>query len=488
MNLRPRRRSGAESDPNRDSIGQVNNTAAPLSIGAGAQAVLRRYNRRSDAPAAQDAEVHRLADLLLRLGDILVSSGASTSDVEAAVIAAANALGVPRTEVEITFNAVSVTLVRDDGPPVTQIRVVRHRSANYERLAKVHNLIIDLVDNDLTRREAAVRLSEIEDLGHSYPRWLVSAAWGLLAAAVTQLLGGGIVIAAVAFGSTVLVDQIGRYLRRHGWPDFYLQLCGGFVVALIAAGVTALDTDVRPSLVVAGGIIVLLAGLGIVSTLQDALTGFLVSAAARIMEVVLMTSGIIAGVAIALLLVDQWVNMEVVPPTTATSVVEVPVRAIAAGIGAASFAVAYQTPRRLLLPCGGIGVLSFIAWFVMQDAVGSASLSAAVAALVVGLVAHIVALRMHAPPLVVVVPGLVILLPGLTIYRALLELNAGFTAAGILSMVNAATIGLALAAGVLVGEIVAQPVRREISRAEQRFVRPRMVGPTQLRIQRRQRN
>lgn len=404
------------------------------------------------------------------------------------MIAAANAQGVPRTEIDVTFNAVTVTLIRDDGPPVTQIRVVRHRHANYSRLAKVHNLVIDLVENDLTRREAAVRLGEIEALKPDYPRWLVSAAWGMLAAAVTQLLGGSVVIAAVAFASTVLVDQLGRFLRRHGWPDFYLQLCGGFIVALIAAGVTALDTSVRPSLVVVGGIIVLLAGLGIVSTLQDALTGFLVTAAARIMEVVLMTGGIIAGVAFTLVLVQQWdVNMTIIPPTTATSVADVPVRAIAAGIGAASFAVAYQTPRRLLLPCGAIGVLSFIVWYAMQESMGADALSAAVAALVVGLAAHIVALRLHSPPLIVVVPGLVILLPGLTIYRSLLLLNDGQTAAGLFALIEAATIGLALAAGVLVGEIVAQPVRREISRAEQRFVRPRMVGPTKLKVQRRQR-
>lgn len=451
--------------------------------------MLRRYTRRSDAPAAQDAEIHRLADLLLRLGDILVSSGAATSDVEAAVIAAANAFGVPRTEVDISFSAVTVTLVRDDGPPVTQVRVVRQRSANYARLARVHNLIVDLVDNDLSRREAAVRLGEIEALTPYYPRWLVSAGWGMLAASATHMLGGSFVIAAVAFVTSVLVDQLGRYLRRHGWPDFYLQFFGGFVVALIAAGLTVLDTNFRPSLVVAGGIIVLLAGLGIVSTLQDALTGFLVTAAARIMEVVLMTAGILAGVALTLVLMEQWdVNMHVAPPTAATSAAEVPVRAIAAAIGAAGFAVAYQTPRRLLAPCAAIGGLSFMVWFAMQESVGADALSAAVAAVVVGLVAHIVALRLHAPPLVVVVPGLVILLPGLTIYRSLLLLNGGQPAAGLLALIEATTIGLALAAGVLVGEIIAQPVRRELSRAERRFVRPRMVGPTRLRVQRRQRH
>jgi uncharacterized membrane protein YjjP (DUF1212 family) len=84
--------------------------------------------------------------VLLRLGDLLVASGAATSDVEASVMAAASALGVPRTEVDVTFNAVTIMLFRDDGPPVTQVRVVRQRSANYARLVAIHSLVVDLVD------------------------------------------------------------------------------------------------------------------------------------------------------------------------------------------------------------------------------------------------------------------------------------------------------------------------------------------------------
>jgi uncharacterized membrane protein YjjP (DUF1212 family) len=468
-------------------VRELNSSVVPPTVGAGAQAVLRRYNRRADAPAAQDPEIHRLADLLLRLGDVLVSSGAATSDVEAAVIAAANALGVPRTEVDITFNAVTVTLLRDDGPPVTQVRVVRQRSASYDRLAEVHNLLVDLVDNGITRREASVRLSAIEAKKPDYPRWLVSLAWGVLAAAVTQLLGGTLFVAAIAFGSTVIVDQLGRLMRRIGWPEFYFQVVGGFVVTLIAAGLTAADVSIRPSLVVVGGIIVLLAGLGIVATVQDALTGFVVTAAGRGVEVALMTAGIIAGVSLALLLARRLeISMGILPPAT-SALVDIPARTVAAAIGAASFAVAYQTPRRLLVPCAAIGALSYVTWYAMQQSVGASALSAATAAVAVGLAAHVIALRLNAPPLVVVVPGLVLLLPGVAIYRGLLLLNGGATADGIVSMIQAGTIGLALAAGVLVGEILGQPVRRELSRAERRFARPRMVGPARLRIQRRQR-
>lgn len=450
-------------------------------MGAGGNAVLRRYSRRGDVPAAQDAEVHRVADLLLRIGDLLVASGAATSDVEASVVAAANALGVPRTEVDITFTAVTVTLVRDDGPPITQVRVVRQRSANYTRLVAVHRLVVELVEHGLSRREALTALTSIEEQPPTYPRWLVAVAWGVLAGAVTQVLDGTIVVAAIAFGATVVVDLLGRLLNRRGWPEFYLNVLGALVVTLVAVSLMAADAPVRASLVVAGGIIVLLSGVGLVATVQDAITGFLVTAAGRAVEVLLLTAGIVIGVALGLFVAQQLgVAIAVRPPATVT-LDDLPWRFFAAGIGAAAFAVAHHTPLRLVLPGGLAGVVSFTVWVSTLQWIDAPAAAAGVAAVGAGLASHVLALRLDAPPLVVVMPSIVILLPGLTIYRGMLLLSDGDSVAGLLTLFDAATIGLALAAGVLLGEIIGQPVRRELSRVERRLSGPRLIGPSRLR-------
>ncbi len=433
-------------------------------------------------PLAHDAELHRVADVLLRIGDLMVASGAATVDVEASVMAAAGALGVPHTEIDVTFNAVTITLYRTDGPPITQVRVVRHRRANYARLTAVHQLVVDLVEHAMTRRDAAARLSEIESWTPLYPRWVTTCGWAMLAAAVTQLLGGNLLTALVAFASTALVDQLGRLLSRRGWPDFFLQVVGALVATMVAVVLNLLDLPVRPSLVVAGGIIVLLSGLGLVATVQDAITGFLVTAAGRAVEVLLLTAGIVAGVAIGLLIAQQIDVLLSVRPPVATSLAELPWRTLAAAVGALSFAVAYQVPRRLLLPCGVAGALGFVVWVSAQSAFGTPAASAALAATAAGLASHVLALRLNAPPLVVVVPSIVILLPGLTIYRGMLLMSEGDPTAGMLTLLQAATIGLALAAGVLMGEIIGQPVRRELNRVERRFAGPRMVGPRRVRV------
>ena len=80
------------------------------------------------------------------------------------------------------------------------------------------------------------------------------------------------------------------------------------------------------------------------------------------------------------------------------------------------------------------------------------------------------------------------MLPGLSIYRALSLLTEGDTetSAGLLAMVTAVSIAIALASGVILGEYVAQPLRREARRLESRLAGPRLVGPLKVnRVRRR---
>ncbi len=102
--------------------------------------------------------------------------------------------------------------------------------------------------------------------------------------------------------------------------------------------------------------------------------------------------------------------------------------------------------------------------------------ASAVAAVVVGLVSFSVSGRARVPALVVVVSAIVPLLPGLSIYRGLTLLAQG-GGAGLIPMVNAAAIAIALSSGVILGEYVAQPLKREARRLESRLAGPRLVGP-----------
>ena len=109
---------------------------------------------------------------------------------------------------------------------------------------------------------------------------------------------------------------------------------------------------------------------------------------------------------------------------------------------------------------------------------------AALAAIFIGVVSYTAAGWFRVPPLVVVVAAIVPLLPGLSIYRGL-SLLAADNYTGILGMITAIAIAISLAAGVILGEYVAQPLRHEARRLEGRLSGPRLVGPLRARARRR---
>ena len=94
----------------------------------------------------------------------------------------------------------------------------------------------------------------------------------------------------------------------------------------------------------------------------------------------------------------------------------------------------------------------------MSAADFGATWAAATAAVLIGAVSYSAAGRIRVPPLIVVVSAVVPLLPGLSIYAGLFNLADG--RGGTLQIVTAVATALALASGVILGQYLAQPLRR----------------------------
>ena len=155
---------------------------------------------------------------------------------------------------------------------------------------------------------------------------------------------------------------------------------------------------------------------------------------------------------------------------------DLPIALVGSALTAAAFAFASYAPLRALAPIAVVGVLGQLVYrFMVHEGFGFAW-GSAVAAIAIGVVAYSVAGRFRVPSLVVVVAGITPLLPGLSIYKGL-SLMASGSNAGLLSLATALAIAVSLAAGVILGEYIAQPLKREARRLELRLAGPRLVGP-----------
>ncbi|RLK59785.1 threonine/serine ThrE exporter family protein [Actinokineospora cianjurensis] len=428
----------------------------------------------------EERTVHLVLDLALRIGEVQMASGAGASDATATIIAVSAAYGLPHCEVDVIFTSITVACQRGtDEPPITSLRVVRSRGLDYTRLADVETLVGKIAAHGIDVQEARAELERITTAPHPYPRWVATLAYAGMAAAVTVLIGGAADMAAFAAITTAVVDRVGRVLNRRALPFFFQQVVGGALATGAALALLASHViEGRPTVLVAAAITVLLSGLSVVSTVQDAITGYNVTAAGRTMEISLMTAGLIAGVVLALNIATA-LGMAYTPlaDPLPPNAFRLPVQAVAGAAGAALFALAsYAKPRALLVAsaAGGAGTAVYGALTLTGTSPISAS---GIAAVVIGFAGGVVSRRLRMPPLVVAVSGLVPLLPGLTTYRGLYELAAERSTSGLPTLMLAAAIALALAAGVVLGEYLAQPVRTGLSRLERRLSGPRMSGP-----------
>ncbi len=246
---------------------------------------------------AERSEVYQTLDLALRIGEVLLSSGAGAADVTATMLAVTEACGVRRVSADVTFVDLALRhQPSSNEPDAIQMRRVTRRPIDYADLVEVNQTVDDLVAGDITRNEARDQVARILSTGHSRHRWAVTLGWGLMGTGIALTLGGSAVVCLLAFIAACAIDGTQLLLPQHRIPTFYQQAAGGFVATLIAVTAAATRLEVNPSRVVTTGIVMLLAGVGIMGATQDALTGFPVTASARMIDAVLNTAGIIAGV------------------------------------------------------------------------------------------------------------------------------------------------------------------------------------------------
>jgi uncharacterized membrane protein YjjP (DUF1212 family) len=424
-------------------------------------------------------EPYRVLDLALSAGEVLLSGGASASEVTSTCTQIAEAGGLSRVECDITFTSLSLSGLpgQQAVAPVSGLRLVHRRELDYTRVTAVHNLVGDFVEGRIGRTAASEGLMRIWAAQHPYRRPIVTTARAMLAASVAVLLGAGPIVTLAAFAATVLIDLASSALARAGLPAFYQNALGGLIATATALALVAADVGVQPALVVAGGIVLLLPGVTLVGGVQDAITGFYVTASARAFETFLLTAGIISGVAAGLAVAVRLGLPVRIGDPPLPGLDQVPWQLLAAAVVSASFAVANHAPRRTVPAAGAAGATGW-GVFVLIDRVGlPPTMASATAAVVIGMGAILLARRQRVPTLVYVAAGIIPLLPGLAIYRGLRRLAEDDTLGGIALLGQAVAIGMALAAGAILGEFLAQALVGRDTRLVRRLAGLRPAGP-----------
>lgn len=408
--------------------------------------------------AVSDADSRETIDLALRVAEGMFRFGGGALEAESSIVAIAAAYGLRDIEVDITNQSVKVNYPDTSGEPVNMMRVVRSWSQNYGGLARIHQLVREISGSDITRDAASQKLQTIMTSPKPFPKWVVIAASAIAGACLTGVTGGGFFSCLVAFFNTLMVQFLARRLSRWRVPEFFTMAACAMVITLTAIAMYSTGLPVGTGFIVAGGIILLLPTGRVISATQDAINGFPVTAAGRFSSAFLVLSGLVSGIALAVV-TGALLGIGRIDVTEEGLTISPLLLGALLVAATAALAVAEQTRPEYVLPTAVVGLVGLL---IMNGylALGASSvLGPAVGATIVGIGSRLVARWMQVPQLVIAVPGVTFLLPGLLLFRSLYGITVESIASveGFVGLFNALTVTLSIAGGVVLGDHLARP-------------------------------
>ncbi len=425
-------------------------------------------------PIIDERMVPRVLDLATRIGEAMFAVGASAHEVTLAIIRVCDAYGLRGVQVDVTYNSITVSFhLSGEVHPETLVRVVRVAAPDHDKLRRVQALVADIGDGlDLESARTAFRV--IRRVPFRYQQPVVIVARAMLAVGVSIMLGASPLIVGLTFVAALGAALTQAGLARIRVPLFFSQIAGGFVTTIVAVGVSALGAagiepfiDVRPSIIVASGIVLMLAGLTVVGAAQDAIDGFALTAGGRILDLTMQTLGVVIGILVGLEL-GSVLGFTMGLPDDPAPFGPLLNQFGGAVIIAVAVAVFNGAGLRIILVSALLSAITIGGYSASVAVALHPAAASAIGALLASFVGMLIAHNAHVPSVAVTTAAIVPLVPGVAVFQGLLEMvHAAGSPTGVFgiggSLIDAAVIGIALASGASLGLYLGTPVRATLA-------------------------
>ncbi|MGO4957062.1 threonine/serine ThrE exporter family protein [Luteococcus sp. Sow4_B9] len=388
----------------------------------------RREEAHVDELDVEAARARAIVALSMRAAAMMLSSGATAARATRLVLSICRFYGLPA-QVDITYTRITISYEPSSASdPITVMRMVKPGSIDYDQLTRVENLIQTMTREELEIEVMYTRLHNIRREPRTYRGWVMQAAAALMGGGVAMLLGGNQSDVIIAMITTFLVELVRSNMDRRGMNTFFTQASAAAMAAMVGLlvmyGRAYLPDGLQmasPGLVVAAGMVPLLAGLGIVTAAGDAIDAYYMSAGSRAVEVFVLTSGIVLGL-VATLSLGLWLGVpSYLAPIGGFSATPL-AQLVSAGVIAASFGILCNMGPRSALAATAMGVVAQLAYMGAAALTTSAPGRAGLAALMIGLLARLVTTPLRIPLVALVSTGIAPLMPGLLLYRGIFAL------------------------------------------------------------------
>ncbi len=245
----------------------------------------------------------RILQGILDIGEAMAKSGAENFRLEDSLYRMCRSYGFKRYDVFVIPSNIQMTIETPEGEILTQIRHIDSRSNNFDRLDYLNNLCRYVCQNTPDAEELRGKYEEVMARPQQAPI-LAYVANIIAGTSFTVFFGGNYKDAVVAFVVSVMITFIGNWLSKRESNLLVYNVFLSFLseaVILAAVGVGIAD---HPDRIMIGIVMLMIGSLGIINGIRELLQRHFISGLINIMNSLLGASGIVFGIAFAMIMLD----------------------------------------------------------------------------------------------------------------------------------------------------------------------------------------
>lgn len=392
-------------------------------------------------------DYNALLDLATDLGYELAMAGAETFRVEESISRCLAAYGV-ESEVFAIPNYLVVSIIAEDGHPITRMRRIGHHGNDLDAVEKYSGLSRAFCSRRPDPKEGLKWFKQVQQQRVYYSGVMQYLGNFIGAAGFALFFGGSLTDALCSGVCGMLIGFLNRLLSRQKTNQFFSTIAASFLMALLAYAMGAAGITSNPDAVTIGALMILVPGLLFTNAMRDIIYGDTNSGVNRIVQVFLV------AVALALGTASAWGSASALWGTpVSVAGVEYPLIAqcLFAFIGCIGFAVLFNVHGPGMVLCALGGALAWAVYLMALDISGNEITAYFWSALFSSLYSEIMARIRKYPAISYLVISIFPMIPGAGVYYTMNYAVQGqmdlFASKG---MFTAAIAGI-MAVGILLG-------------------------------------
>ena len=241
----------------------------------------------------------KLLDMTITIGYYMLEYGGEIYRVEESIKRVACAYNAKSVEVFAIPSSIVVTIVPQQGTPLTQTKRIYNRVNDLDKIDHLNNLCRNICSQKPDLEEINAKLNAI--LQRPKYRFQTQVmAFALISFAFTLFFQGTLRDAVVAACIGVIIKLVLYQLERFESSAFINNIVAGCITATIAVFMVRYHWADNTPIIIIGTLMNLVPGMALTNSARDFIAGDFIAGLMKMTEALLIATGIAIGVAIPL--------------------------------------------------------------------------------------------------------------------------------------------------------------------------------------------